>query len=94
MDALRSEGIATWFDLGLMLDRLRDVVDAEMQGNQQRMTLSLPAQNGKALRFLERFADILDRQFADGRAILDVRIPPRALDHLHSLAKDVRHVEA
>lgn len=24
MDALRSEGIATWFDLGLMLDRLRD----------------------------------------------------------------------
>ncbi len=24
MDALRSEGITTWFDLGLMLDRLRD----------------------------------------------------------------------
>jgi hypothetical protein len=24
MDALRREGITTWFDLGLMLDRLRD----------------------------------------------------------------------
>ena len=24
MDALRNEGVATWFDLGLMLDRLRD----------------------------------------------------------------------
>ncbi len=24
MDALRNEGISTWFDLGLMLDRLRD----------------------------------------------------------------------
>ncbi len=24
MDALRSEGITTWFNLGLMLDRLRD----------------------------------------------------------------------
>ncbi len=24
MDALRNEGITTWFDLGLMLDRLRD----------------------------------------------------------------------
>jgi GTP-binding protein HflX len=79
---------------GAGLERLRDAVDEQMQGDRRRLTLSLPAQNGKALRFLERFADILDQQFDNGRAILDVRIPPRALEHLHSLAKDVRHVEA
>jgi GTP-binding protein HflX len=79
---------------GAGLDQLRDAVEAHMQGNQRRLTLSLPAKSGKALSFLERFADILDRQFEDGRAILDVRIPPRALEHLHTLAKDIRHLEA
>jgi GTP-binding protein HflX len=78
---------------GMGLDALRDEVEARMQGNQRRLTLSVCASNGKALNFLERFADILDRHFDDGRAILDVRIPPRALEHLHTLAKDVRHIE-
>jgi GTP-binding protein HflX len=78
---------------GQGLETLRDAVDTRMQGNQRRLTLSISARNGKALNFLERFADILDRQFDDGRTILDVRIPPRALEHLHTLAKDVRHVE-
>jgi GTP-binding protein HflX len=76
------------------LEVLRNVVDARVQGNKQRLTLSISATNGKALNFLERFADILDRQFNDGRAILEVRIPPRALEHLHTLAKDVRHLES
>ncbi len=75
------------------LDLLRSVVDTRMQGDQRRLTLSISARDGKALSFLERFADILDRQFEDGRAILDVRIPPRALEHLHTIAKDIRHLE-
>ena len=74
------------------LDLLRSVVDARVQGDQRRLTLSISDRDGKALSFLERFADILDRQFEDGRAILDVRIPPRALEHLHTIAKDVRHL--
>jgi GTP-binding protein HflX len=78
---------------GSGLGRLHDAVDARMRGSQRRLTLSVPASNGKALQFLDRFADVLDRQFEDGRAILDVRIPPRALEHLHTLARDVRHVE-
>ena len=77
---------------GAGLDALREAVDAQMRGSQRRVTLSVPASNGKALTFLERFADILERRFEDGRAILDVRIPPRALDHLHTLARDIRHV--
>jgi len=77
---------------GAGLEELRDVVDAQMCGSQRRLTLSIQAKDGKALGFVERFADILDRQFDDGRAILDVRIPARALEQLHCLAKDIRHV--
>jgi GTP-binding protein HflX len=78
---------------GLGLGQLHDAVDSQMRAGQRRLTLSIPAKNGKALGFLERFADILDRQFEDGRAILEVRIPPRALEHLHTVARDIRHVE-
>ncbi|MBU0617541.1 MAG: GTPase HflX [Planctomycetes bacterium] len=84
ISALTGEGLAV----------LRSAVDARVQGNRRRLTLSVSARDGKALNFLERFADILDRQFDNGRAILDVHIPPRALEHLHTLAKDVRHVES
>ncbi len=79
---------------GAGLDELRDAVDERMRGNQRRLTLSISARDGKALAFLERFADILDRQFDDGRAILDVSIPPRALEHLHGMVKDVRHISS
>jgi hypothetical protein len=75
------------------LIQLRDTVEARMRGEQRRLTLSISAKDGKALGFVERFADILDRRFDNGRAILDVQIPPRALEHLHTLARDIRHVE-
>ncbi len=78
---------------GAGLDQLQAEVDRRMRGEQRRMTLSVPAQDGKALAFLESFAQVLDRRFADGRAILDVAIAPRVLDHLHRLAADVRHSE-
>jgi len=78
---------------GAGLDRLRAAVDAAMQGRQQRLSLSVPAHDGKALTFIERFADVLERRYEDGRVILDVRIPPRALHQLHALAADVRHLD-
>ncbi len=73
------------------LEALRAEVERRMRGEQRRITLSLPAHDGRALGFLERFADVLTRSFEDGRAILEVEIAPRALDHLHSIAADVRH---
>lgn len=76
---------------GAGLEVLRGEVARRMRGEQQRMTLSVPVQDGRALGFLERFADIVAQRYEDGRAILDVEIAPRALDHLHSIAADVRH---
>ena len=73
------------------LEPLQNEVDRRMRGEQRRIVLSLPAHDGRALGFLERFAEIYDRQFEDGRAVLDVSIAPRALDHLRSIAADVRH---
>jgi GTPase len=78
---------------GTGLARLGTEVNERMRGEQRRITLSVPAHDGRALGFLERFAEILDRRFDDGRAILDVSIAPRALDHLHSIAADIRHAQ-
>jgi hypothetical protein len=64
-----------------------------MRGEARRMTLSVPVHDGRALGFLERFAEILERRFEDDRAIFEVAIAPRALEHLHTIAADVRHAE-
>lgn len=77
--------------LGVGLEALRAEVERRVRGEQQRMTLSVPAADGKALAFLERFADIHGRQYVDGRALVEVDIAPRVLAHLHRLAADIRH---
>jgi GTP-binding protein HflX len=76
---------------GRGLEELRRTVEEHLLGEMRRMRLSVPARDGKALNFLERFADVLEQRFEDGRVLLDVRIAPRAVDHLHAIAADVRH---
>jgi GTP-binding protein HflX len=74
------------------LEALRNEVDRRMRGEERRMTLSVPSHDGKALTFIERFAGVLERRFEDGRTILELDISPRALEHLHSIAADIRHI--
>jgi GTP-binding protein HflX len=78
---------------GAGLGRVKERVDERMRGERCRMTLSVPAHDGKALGFLERFADVLERRYDNGRAVVDVMIAPRALEHLHSIAADIQHRE-
>ena len=73
-------------------DQLTAAVDSHMRGLRQDITLSIDVAAGKALSFLDRFADIHDRRYDDGRVLLVVSIAPRALEHLHTIAADVRHV--
>jgi GTP-binding protein HflX len=94
LNAAHPEALAISARTGQGLKRLADEVDQRMRGQQQHLTLSVPAHDGKALGFLERFADILDRRFENGRTIIDVAIAPRALQHLHTIAADVRHTHA
>ncbi|MEP0848674.1 MAG: GTPase HflX [Phycisphaerae bacterium] len=76
------------------LDVLRAAVEEHLLGQQQRVTLSLPASDGKAMCFLDRFADVLSSDYDNGRVTVDVRISPRVLKQLHGLARDVRHADA
>ena len=77
---------------GAGLETLRDEIERRVLGAQQRMTLSIPARDGRALAFLDRFADVLDTRYDEGRALVDVRIARRVLDQLHEIASDVRHI--
>lgn len=78
---------------GLGLDALRDAVERRVRGEQRRMSLSISAADGKALMLLETFAEIAAREYVDGRLELQVDISPRVLEHLHSIAADVRHTD-
>jgi GTP-binding protein HflX len=78
----------------LGLDELRTLVEDAMLGQQQRLRLSLPAREGRAISLLERYADVLSREYEDGRAIFDVRITPRVLDQVHRAATDILHLES
>jgi GTP-binding protein HflX len=75
---------------GSGLQALQVAVLEQMQRDQRRLTLSLPARDGRALGFLERHAEVLDRRFEDGRAVVDVRIAPGVLGRLHNIASDVQ----
>jgi GTP-binding protein HflX len=75
------------------LSALTQWVDDQLQGQQLRLTLSVPAGDGKALQFLDRFADVLTQTYQDDRVLMDVRISARSLDQLHAIARDIRHVE-
>ncbi len=77
---------------GAGLAAVADAVRERMRGEQRDMLLDVPAGDGRALGFLERFADVLEREYGQQRARLRVRIAPRVLDHLHTIARDVRHV--
>ncbi len=78
---------------GAGLDALASAVHAQLHGQIRRLQLSLPIREGRGLDFVERFAEVLDRRWDDGRVIIDVRIAPRTLDHLHNIASDVRHLD-
>lgn len=75
------------------LDALRAVVATASQSGLRDLVLSLDAADGKARHFLDRYSEVTDERYEEGRAILAVRIADRALQHLHTIARDVRHLD-
>lgn len=78
---------------GKGLDDLGEMVLEIMRGDRSDMTLSISSGDGKALSFVERHAEVLDQRFEEDRTIIELRISNHALEHLHTIARDVRHVE-
>jgi GTP-binding protein HflX len=72
---------------------LTDAVVTRMQSDAREFRLSIPASDGKAMQFLEKFGEVADRAYSDDRAIFTVRISQRALDQLHTMSRDIRHLE-
>jgi len=65
-------------------ERLRRRVRAEAVGAVRVRTLRLPLAGSRQISLLERRAEVLDRRYEDGEAILTVRIGDRQLERLRS----------
>ncbi len=77
---------------GKGVEAVRDYIDDRMRGEREWITLSIAQANGKALNFVERFGELEDQQYEDDRVVLRVRMSPRAVEELHKIAADVRHI--
>ncbi|MCA9243086.1 MAG: GTPase HflX [Phycisphaerales bacterium] len=78
---------------GQGVDQVRNLIDERMRGERTSVTLSIAQRNGKALNFVDRFADVDEREYDEDRVIVHARMSPRALEELHKIAADVRHVD-
>lgn len=75
------------------LQELSAAVDDRLLGEQEYMTLSIPLVDGRAFGFVERYATILEKRFEDDRAILELKIAPRALEHLYGFSSGVKRID-
>jgi GTP-binding protein HflX len=71
------------------VDRLTERVRQVEAGTTQQLTLSLDAAEGKAIHFLENRATVLDRQYADRKVTMEVKIGQRQLDQLRSMGESL-----
>ena len=70
------------------VDALCDVVLAKMLGGVREVRVTTPASDTKTIDFLEKRAEVLEREYADGSATFRVRIGRRHIDQL--LARGAR----
>jgi len=77
----------------LGLDSLQEAVEQRLRGEEQIMTLSIPAHDGRSLHLLRQLAEVRDCHYQNGRAVLRVLIAPRTLSYLHSVSQDVRRLD-
>ncbi|MGE3182250.1 MAG: GTPase HflX, partial [Phycisphaerae bacterium] len=77
---------------GTGLDELVSRVAQETQRDIHDLVLSIAVGDGKALQFIERYGEVRETVYEGDRAIISLSIPDRALEHLHTIASDVRHV--
>jgi GTP-binding protein HflX len=64
------------------LNELRELVRENYLGDVREVDIALPMSDARAIMFLEKRTDVLDRQYHDSTAVLTVRIGRRQLDEL------------
>jgi 50S ribosomal subunit-associated GTPase HflX len=64
------------------LEPLADYVRTQMLGGIREVLITIPLVDGRTVDFLERRAEVLDRQYTDGQVHLKVRIGRRHIDQV------------
>lgn len=67
---------------GKGIDRLHAAVESHVRGQQLDVTLEVDAANGKLLTFIESHSDVKDRQFIEGRVIIQATMGKKILADL------------
>lgn len=64
------------------LEPLADFVRMQMLGGIREVTVTIPLVDGRTVDFLERRAEVLDRQYTDGQVHLKMRVGRRHIDQV------------
>jgi GTP-binding protein HflX len=75
LQARVGEGVAVSGRTGAGVDDLRSAIQARGSTKEERLTLSIPAGDGRTLAMVERMAAVHSRQWVDDRCELDVSLP-------------------
>jgi len=79
---LHSDAIPISARTGKGIGKLYEAIEAQLRGQQVNVILEADAGNGKLLSFIEAHADVIDRQFADGRVLLRATMGKKMLADL------------
>lgn len=80
--ARQPDAIAISAAKGIGLERLREVALEHMQGGLRDIQITIPMSDSRAISFIEKRSEVLDRQYDDSNAMLRIRIGRRQLDQL------------
>jgi GTP-binding protein HflX len=80
--ARHPDAIAISASAGIGLDRLREVALEHMRGDVREVELAIPLSDSRAIDFIEKRAEVLDREYDEAKATLRVRIGRRQIDQL------------
>jgi GTP-binding protein HflX len=78
---------------GTGLDLLRERVQSSMRGPVTQVTLDLDTKDSRAIHYIETCAEVIDRQYDDGRVRYSARIGSRQLDRVRAMCKNPVHCE-
>jgi len=85
-----SDAIAISARTGEGIDELQQATLAHMLGGVREVTIELPITEGRAIDFIEKRADVLDREYSDASVALRARLGRTQVDQLLSLGASMR----
>jgi len=76
--------------IGTGIDTLRDFVRSQMLGDLREVEIDIPLAHGRAVDYVEKRGEVMERRYADQHVTLRARIGRTHLSHLLSFGSPVR----